>query len=144
VTFRKTGQLSVAVIVANVLLFFSGTSSLHAECISSPPLKPIQCVRGKVIDHTGGEISNAKVTILQGETEVVSVRTNADGAFSFERLTPGNYEIRVETKGPLRTLSEAITVVRPEKKCKRALEVVLGVGFECDTYIALVKAKDIR
>jgi hypothetical protein len=140
---RKTGRLSVAVIVGNVLLFFSGTSSLHGECIAGPPLKPIHCVRGKVIDKTGGEISNAKVTILRGETEVVSARTNADGAFSFDRLPPGNYEIHVETKG-LKTLRDTITVVRSAKKCERTLQVVLGVGFECDTYIALVNAKDIR
>jgi hypothetical protein len=139
----KTARLSVAVIVGSVLLFFSGSSALRGECFTGPPLKPIHCVRGKVIDRTGAEISNAKVTILRGETEVVSARTDADGAFSFDRLPPGYYEIHVETVG-LKTLRDTITVVRSTRKCERILVVVLGVGFECDTYISLVNPKTFR
>jgi hypothetical protein len=140
---RKRSHLLFAVVVASTLLLFSSANSVHGECRGGPPLKPIHCVRGKVIDGSGGRISNAKVTILRGETEVLSVRSDADGTFSVEGLPPGNYEINVEAD-QFRKLRDFITVVRPSRKCNRVLQVVLGFGFECDTYIALTKAKDIR
>jgi hypothetical protein len=60
------------------------------------PIKPIHCVRGIVIDLSGGRISNARVTILRGGTGIVSMRANADGKFSFDRLKLGTMKFRLK------------------------------------------------
>jgi hypothetical protein len=104
------------------------------------PLKPIQCVRGIVVDLSG-RISNARVTILRSGTEIVSMQTDADGKFLFERLGAGDYELQVEANG-FNTARSSIVIVAPSSKCKSALQVVLRFGTECDTGIALVKAKE--
>jgi hypothetical protein len=106
-------------------------------------MKPLQCVRGAVIDVSGARITNAKLTILQNEKQVATMKTSAGGKFSFDGLKPGSYVIQVEADH-LRTLSSPITVVRSSSSCKRALEVVLGFGLECDTRLELVDAKLIR
>ena len=85
----------------------------------------------------------AKVSIFQGEKEVATMTTGLDARFAFPKLEPGDYILHVEAEG-LRTLHTSITVVRSSSKCKHALQVVLGIGFECDTYFAPVKAKDLR
>ena len=125
-------RIAVAFMIANILVPFLGGVSQAGEC-RMVPIKPIQCVRGNVIDLSGGRISNARVTILRGETEIVSVRTNADGKFSFERLEPGDYEIQVEANS-FNTLRSLIVVVASASKCKRALQVVLGFGMECEAW----------
>jgi hypothetical protein len=131
-------RIAVAFMIANVLVTFLGGVSQAAEC-RMVPIKPIQCVRGGVVDRSG-RISNARVTILRGKTEIVSVRTDADGRFSFEHLEPGDYEIQVEANS-FNTPRSSIVVVASTSKCKRALQVVLGFGMECDTYITVIKSK---
>ena len=72
------------------------------------------------------------------------MKTASDGKFSFEKLDPGDYVIQVEADHLL-TLHSSITVVGPRGgKCKRALEVVLGLGMDCDTYLVVVNTKDVR
>jgi hypothetical protein len=132
-------RIAVAFMIANILVTLIGGVSQAGEC-RMVPIKPIQCVRGDVVDLSGGRISNARVTILRGETEIVSVRTNADGEFWFERLEPGDYKIQVEAN-TLDTLRSSIVVVASTSKCKRALQVVLGFGMECDTYVTVIKSK---
>jgi hypothetical protein len=135
--------VALALIVAGIFLpLLSGTA--HAgECVAIVPIKPIHCVCGVVIDLSGGRISNAKVTILKGETERVSKRTGTDGKFSFEPMEAGKYQIQVEASG-FRTAKSSFVVVKPARKCKQALQVRLGFGFECDTGIALIGSKTIR
>ncbi len=130
-------HIAVLFMIANILVPFLGGVSQAGEC-RMVPIKPIQCVRGGVIDHSGGRISNARVTILRGKTEIVSVRTDADGRFSFERLEPGDYEIQVEANS-FNTLRSLLVVVGSTSKCKRELQVVLGFGMECDTYLAVIR-----
>jgi carboxypeptidase family protein len=140
----RPGKVCVAfaLIVAGISLqLLSGTA--HAgECVIVP-IKPIRCVCGVVIDPSGGRISNAKVTLLKGETELVSKRTGTDGKFSFEPMQAGKYQIQVEATG-FRTAKSSFVIVKPARKCKQALQVKLGFGFECDTGIALIREKTIR
>ena len=131
-----------AVIIAGICLLLSG-AVYAAECTTVIPIKPIHCVCGVVIDRSGGRISNAKVTLLKGETELVSKQTGTDGKFSFEPMEVGEYQIQVETTG-FKTARSSFVAVKPAEKCKQALEVVLGFGVECDTGIALVRSKAIR
>jgi hypothetical protein len=46
-------RIAVAFMIANVLVTFLGGVSQAAEC-RMVPIKPIQCVRGGVVDRSGG------------------------------------------------------------------------------------------
>jgi hypothetical protein len=135
----RRARIALVAVVSIILTPFLGDVSQAAECRIAP-IKPIRCVRGIVTDPSGLPISNAKVTILRAGTEFVSIRTNTDGKFSFDRLGAGDYEVQVEEKG-FKTARSPITVVTPASRCKWALRVVLGFGMECDTGIAVVKSK---
>jgi Carboxypeptidase regulatory-like domain len=139
---RRTNRLRLLVpmLVAHVLFLFVGVASLFGECIGGPPLKPVRCVRGFVTDGSGARIPNARVTILRGTTEIVSVKTDANGRLSLDHLDPGSYEIHAEARD-FAMLHSPITVAGSASKCKRALQIVLGFGFECDTHIEQVKAE---
>jgi hypothetical protein len=61
---------------------------------------PTAVVNGTVVDSTGGSIPDAKVTVVNQETNVVSSRnTNPEGAFTIINLLPGNYILTVEKNG---------------------------------------------
>jgi hypothetical protein len=105
--------------------------------------KPVHCICGAVFDNSGARISEAEVSIMKGEIEIATQRTDADGKFSFNGIAAGKYEIRVEARS-FRTATSSLVVLQPSGKCKLALDVTLGVGFECDTGISQVKVKKIR
>lgn len=138
------GRISLAVaILAIVPLLLSGMA-YAAECITLPTRnRPVHCICGAVFDISGERISHAKVSVLRGETEVTSKRTGADGKFSFDGIEAGTYEVRVEASG-FHTATSSVVLLQPAGKCKLALDVKLGFGFECDTGIAQVKSKHIR
>ena len=96
------------------------------------PVKPIRHVCGTVINELGEPIPNATVTILSGEASVASVQTNNDGKFSFEQLKAGSYSIRIQAEY-YHSVKSPINIVKPETKCKRALEVMLTVGTACSS-----------
>jgi len=83
-------RIALVAVVSIILTPYLGDVSQAAECRIAP-IKAIRCVRGIVIDPSGLPISNAKVTILRAGTEFVSIRTNTDGKFSFDRLEAGDY-----------------------------------------------------
>jgi len=85
-----------------------------------------------VINEAGEPIPNAKVSVLRGEAEIVSVQSGSDGRFSFERLDSGNYEVRVEAEG-YKTARSPVTVAKPGTKCKGGLQVLLAVGMGCSS-----------
>jgi hypothetical protein len=127
-----------AALIVGILLFQPAGASYATTCVAIP-VKPIHHVCGIVIDPLGEPISNAKVTILKGETELVTVQTGVDGKFSIEPLEARNYGLRVRSTG-FQTAQSPIVVVKPQAKCKRVLEVVLAVGMGCSG-MALVKPK---
>jgi hypothetical protein len=131
-----------AIIVGLLLLLPAET--IHATtCIALPPLKPIHHICGFVNNQLGEPIPNAKVTVLQNGSEIVTLQTSTDGRFSFEQLKAGHYDIQVKANGYLSAFS-SIILVKPEiTKCRRELDVLLSVGMGCSG-ISLVKPKKIK
>jgi len=79
-------------------------------------------VSGVVQDQSGGSIANALVT-LRKATESRSAQTNSSGFFSFDNVSPGNYDVLVEQQG---FKPESIRVVvdsRPFKKLELKLKI---------------------
>ncbi len=71
-------------------------------------------VRGTVTDPTGARVPRARVVLAGPLSVVATTETTAEGEFSFERVTPGRYEIRVAAEG-FRTEPLAIDVPADEE-----------------------------
>ena len=57
-------------------------------------------IRGRVLDATGGVVSNAEVTVTRSETSFArTVQSDAQGEFDFVELPIGHYRVSVEAKG---------------------------------------------
>ena len=71
---------------------------LCAACLFSQT--PTAVVNGSVVDPTGASVPDAKVSVINQETNVASTKnTNAEGAFTIVNLLPGNYILTVEKSG---------------------------------------------
>jgi hypothetical protein len=70
--------------LAGFLLLFSASSSFANTCVSIP-LKPVQHICGIVMNQAGERISNARLTLIKGEVELLTIETDADGRFDFIR-----------------------------------------------------------
>jgi hypothetical protein len=85
------GRLSRLALTATAPLVFA--ASLLAQ-------NPSAVVNGSVIDPSGAAVPDAKVTVVNQQTNVVSTRaTGTDGTFSIINLIPGNYVLTVEKSG---------------------------------------------
>jgi len=71
--------------------------------------------------------------------KIASMQTSTDGRFAFNKLKPGNYDIRVQADGFLSAFS-SIVLVKPADACKKQLGVSLAVGMGCSS-ISLGKHK---
>jgi hypothetical protein len=94
-------------------------------------------VRGTVMDPTGGVIPNAKVTLTNLETKQVRTQnSNATGAYSFEFIAPGKYQLTMEAQG-FKTTSVSVEalVARPVE-----LNVKLEIGVA--TQVVTVTAEN--
>ncbi len=61
---------------------------------------PTAVVNGTVVDSSGAVVPDARVTAVNQETNVASVKnTSADGSFTIINLLPGNYVLTVEKTG---------------------------------------------
>src|SRR5436305_14460459 len=56
-------------------------------------------ISGIVQDQSGAAFLGAEVDLLQGGTELRTTTTDASGAFRFDRLQPGSYEVRTHKEG---------------------------------------------
>jgi len=57
-------------------------------------------IQGTTTDPTGGVVPNAKVTLLNEETQLTQqTTTSGDGFYVFNRLAPGRYTVTVEAPG---------------------------------------------
>jgi hypothetical protein len=127
-------------IIVGLLLLLPAETTKATTCIALPPLKPIHHICGFVNNQLGEPIPNAKVTLLQNGSEIVTMQSSADGRFSFEHLKAGNYDIQVQASGYLTVFSSVILAKPDITKCKRELDVLLSVGMGCSG-ISLVKPK---
>jgi len=76
------------------------------------------------MNQVNERISNAQLTLIKGEVELISIETDADGRFGFKGVAAGDYVLRVSMPGYIQVQSP-IKVVKPTEKCKQALDVVL-------------------
>ncbi len=80
-----------------------------------PDLTPVPAaVRGTVTDPAGARVPRARVVLAGPLSVVATTETTAEGEFSFERVTPGRYEVRVAVEG-FRTEPLAIVVSADEE-----------------------------
>lgn len=114
--------------LAGFLVLFWASSSFADTCIFLP-LKPVRHVCGIVMNQAGERISNARLTLLKGGTELVTVETDANGRFDFKTAAAGNYVLRASMQGCYVEVRSAIKIVRPIETCKQALEVMLPVSM---------------
>jgi hypothetical protein len=90
-------------------------------------------ITGTVTDPQGAVLPGAKVTAKNEATGVAySAQTNSAGAFSFESLPVGNYEIRVEAQG-FRTYASATNVL--SVGAPLVVDVPMQVGATTDVPI---------
>lgn len=111
-------------IIGFVVLVTGSTSSANT-CIEVP-LKPIRHVCGIVTNQLGETIPNAKLTLLKGGIELITIQTSPNGKFEFGRVEAGTYELRAQFDGYL-TVRSPLVIVRPTPKCNRGLKVTLPV-----------------
>ena len=121
-----------ATLIAGVLLSLAASQRSYATSCIVQPVKPIRHRCGIVKDESGTPIPKARVAVLKDGRGRGAVKTGADGAFSFEQLEAGVYEVSVEADGFPRAQS-SIVISRPTKKCKRGLQVLLAVAGRCPT-----------
>jgi hypothetical protein len=120
-----------------IFLLLAGTSSAEATCVESH-LKPLRCVRGRIIDPSGAAVPHVTVTVLKNEAEIAATQTGEDGAFSFDGLKAGDYDLHAAAFG-FALFRFPIVLENPKKKCGRMLEITLALGLESCDGIRLVK-----
>jgi Carboxypeptidase regulatory-like domain len=111
--------------IAGFLVLFSASSSFANTCIDIP-LKPVQHICGIVMNQANERISNARLTLIKGGAELITIETDAGGRFDFKEVAAGEYVLRASMPG-YNQVQSPIKVVKPTKKCKQALNVVLPV-----------------
>jgi Carboxypeptidase regulatory-like domain/TonB dependent receptor len=92
---------------------------------------PTAVVNGTVVDSSGASVPDARVTIVNQETNIVSLKnTAADGTFAIINLLPGNYVITVE-KGGFKKV--ALPVVKLDVNQTLTEKISLEVGSSSET-----------
>lgn len=129
-------------VAAGVLLSLPSLASPATDCVALPPLEPIHRICGVVFVPSGDRISNAEVSVLQGDKEIAEQRSDKDGKFSFEGLKAGNYEIRVRVEH-FGTAFSRIVLTRPEAETKRELAVKMSLSGSCSS-ISLASSKQLE
>lgn len=82
-------------------------------------------IGGLVKDRNGAVIVGARIFLLNLQTRMEKVAvTNSGGVFSSDKVTPGNYQIRVAAQG----FAGQITPVRATDGGIADLEITLAVG----------------
>jgi len=66
-------------------------------------------LKGRVVDAQGGVVVSATVTISPSNGASRTMRTSADGLFTFESLAPGRYTVQADAAGFVH-LSQVVTV----------------------------------
>lgn len=94
----KTKIMIIALTIAAIGLLCATTNAL---------------LRGKVVDSESGDpLVNATVTVISGSKYVASVKTDANGNFSFVSIKEGTYSLKTECSGFLHDIQYNI-VIKP-------------------------------
>ena len=136
---RATQLTLAAMVVTSLIPTASGTSQTCAPV----QLKPLHCVCGKLKDIPGDPVEHGRVTVFKAGAKIADTQTGDDGKFQIDGLREGDYELQVEAGG-FKAFRFSFHLVKPEKKCKREIEVVLTIGYPQNcTGVRLVKAKAV-
>jgi hypothetical protein len=91
--------------LAVILVVLASAGVAYSQAVNATLL-------GTVTDSTGAVVPNAKVTITEVTTNIVSTRqSNESGYYSFPDLPPGSYSVAVEAPGFKKELRRDITVL---------------------------------
>ena len=123
-----------------VCLILSVALFARAEviCDKVRPLKPVQCVCGKLVDPTGGPVAGATVKVTKNGINVATMKTDGDGSFIFGELKSGSYELTALAEY-LVPFQSPIVVVKPTKQCKRGLLIQLVTSYPDNCGSSVVK-----
>ena len=91
-------RIATTTALTAILLSLAGTSGPDVRC-EPIQLKPVRCVRGKVVNQLDEAVPQTTVTILKDGKEIATVETGQDGRFSFDGLPAGRYDIDARAIG---------------------------------------------
>ena len=82
-----------------VLALFTLTAVLLSSVAFAQTTVSTGNIVGTVTDSTGAVLPGAKVTITGPTGQTINTTSNSSGSYSTGALVPGNYKVRVESKG---------------------------------------------
>jgi len=72
-----------------------------SAAVAIPPQSAGVQITGTVVDGSLSPLSGAIITLSRQNTVVARTTSNAEGRFRFERVSPGDYEVKVVLEGEL-------------------------------------------
>src|SRR6266446_10158422 len=100
ISLRSTSKKSCGVRVRKASQLLGGVLGVLVLSLAAFSQGNFGRILGTVTDQSGGVISGATVTVLDKDRGVSRTLTADDaGAYNAPNLTPGNYTVRVESKG---------------------------------------------
>ena len=95
-TDQKPNLLRRASMALSTVMLMAGGAAAQTSTLPKQDQKAI--LQGRVVDATGASISHAKIELLADGKQVISVETDAQGAFALTAL-PGAYTFDVMSPG---------------------------------------------
>src|SRR5579864_5144295 len=105
------------------------------------PVPTPHSVSGVVLDTTGAAIVGADVILKQQDTELSRTRSDSGGAFYFDGINPGSYQLVVQAPGFRETTTALSLGPKPASNVRIILPVFVAseeVGVEAGTSIPQV------
>ena len=100
---------------AAVLILIVGHTTLEAQSGL--------VITGVVQDQTGAAFFGADVVLLKDGEQQRSTTTDTSGAFRFDRLQPGNYEVRIQREGFKTDTRKLVLGTRPPAPLRIVLSI---------------------
>jgi hypothetical protein len=118
-----------ATLIVSIFVFsltmLGGVPGAHAQTTGSGSL------RGTVQDPAGAIIRDASVTLINERTkDERKTKTNDEGAYAFNAVTPGTYTLRVEAAGFKTTEQKRVAV---ETASTRTADITAEIGQPTET-----------
>lgn len=109
VRLRCNGCWSARCTKAAQIVF--GVMAMLLLCIPAFPQGSTGRILGTITDQSGGVVGGAAITVIDTERGITRTLTTDDaGEYNAPNLTPGNYTVRVESKGFKRLERQGITL----------------------------------
>jgi len=119
---RNTGLLHAFLALCALLLF--SCPGLHAQLTTAD-------FGGAVTDATGAVVSHAQITLIETGTHTVrKTQSNEDGAYSFNQIQAGLYNLKIEDKG-FKTI--AVTGIQVSAGAHPRVDAKLEIGQAAET-----------